>query len=885
MISVIFEDAVDVPTARRRVAERLAELGGGGTSLPAGVSPRLAPDAAATGQIYWYTVEGGGLDPGRLRALQDWYVRPQLSSVPGVAEVASVGGMAIEYQVELDPGRLQARGVSASEVIAAVSRANAAVGGDVIHKANAEFVVRGAGQLGARPDQADGAFEPRLVLRDLENVVVQGPAGPVRVGDVASVSVGAGPRRGVLEKDGNEVTGGVVLMRHGENPLEVTRRLKHKIEEVQTGLPAGVRIISFYDRTPLIEGAIATVTGTLVEAIVTATLCVLLVLLHFRTSFVIALTLPLSVLGSFVLMWGLRRLGIADIQTNIMSLAGLAISIGVLVDSSIVMAENVMHHLKDHFGERKVSGDIRALVLPACLTVGRPIFFSILIMLLSFLPVFALGGGMADKMFRPLAFTKSFALLTVGALAITLVPALCTVFIKGRLRRDTDSWLVRSVAQVYRPVLNWFLDHPAPLAWFLGITCLVACILLGSRPFMLLTLAVALLGCWALRGNTQTPNDQTPKQNTQTPNDQTPKKFSLGVWSLGNWVFSAGVWSLGIWAFPLSLVLVALAAEQNLQPLAHENRFITPLDEGMTMDMPTTWPRASVAQAVDDLKARDMILCRFPEVDMVVGKAGRAETATDPAPIDMIETMVNFRPQEFWPRRKLRSADAERLAALALAELVRRGLVEPPPAGVAVAGAPYLNPAVMEALPLFDAQMREFAFQRTRAFERELGRQLVHFTVDRVVAMLRDNGSLRPEFLAANSTLGVATALVAGHAEHMAMSPEQADVTLLARDIVQKLTRQGALTEGADPFRDTPGLLTEGVRAVHAAFGGTPGTFFSRLHDAVLARYRSLYRAHIDRLDGELLDWGAAVWTRIILEELLLEAPARDPAIVTRCAS
>jgi Cu(I)/Ag(I) efflux system membrane protein CusA/SilA len=454
MISVIFEDTVTFTAARQQVAERLTRAGG---SLPPGVTPQLAPDAAATGQIYWYTVEGPGHDLGRLRALQDWYVRPQLNAVPGVAEVASVGGYPAEYAVEIDPQRLQKHGVNLADVLEAVSRSNGAVGGDVIHKANAEYIVRGVGWLGS--DKADP--DPQRVLRDLENVVVPahaetggvGRPAPIRLAEIATVSLAPGPRRGVLEHDGNEVTGGVVLMRHGENPLEVTRRLKEKIQELQVGLPHGVRIVSFYDRTPLIETAVATVTGTLVEAIITATICVLLVLLHFRTSFVIALTLPLAVLASFVIMWVLRKLGVADVQTNIMSLAGIAISIGVLVDSSIVMAENAMHHLKEHFGDRPVRGETRDLVLPALRTVGRPIFFSVVIMLLSFLPVFALGG-VEGKMFHPLAFTKSFALLAVGLLAITLVPALCTIFIRGRLRREEDSWLVRGVMQVYRPMLT-----------------------------------------------------------------------------------------------------------------------------------------------------------------------------------------------------------------------------------------------------------------------------------------------------------------------------------------------------------------------------------------------------------------------------------------------
>ncbi len=253
-----------------------------------------------------------------------------------------------------------------------------------------------------------------------------------------------------------------------------------------------MRIVPFYDRTPLIEGAIATVTGTVVEAIASASLCVLLVLLHFRTSFVIASTLPLAAASSFLVMAVLRRLGIVDIQANAMSLAGIAISVGVLVDSSVVMAENVMHRLREHFGPSDVRGDVRDIVLSACLAVGRPIVFSVAIMVLSFLPVFALGG-IEGKMFRPLAYTKTFALGSVALLAITLVPALCTIFIRGRLRSEQENPLIRSVIEVYRPVLSYFLDRPGALVWVLGLTFLVGFAPLGSRAVLLAILFVSLI--------------------------------------------------------------------------------------------------------------------------------------------------------------------------------------------------------------------------------------------------------------------------------------------------------------------------------------------------------------------------------------------------------
>lgn len=733
MITVILEEDVAPAEGRRRVGERLARLR---DRLPAGATVGLGPDAPATGQIYWYNLEGGGLDLGRLRAVQDSYVGPQISSVPGVAEVASVGGFPTEYEVAIDPERLAIEGLTVGAVLEAVAGSNTVAGGHVLHKGNAEFVVRGVGRLGTSPLPGESGFDRTRALRDLEAVVVPraGAGGFVRLGDVARVAVVPGYRRGVLEKDGNEVVGGVVLMATGENPLEVTRRIKAKVREIRPGLPDGVRIVPFYDRTPLIEGAIDTVTGTVVEAVVTASLCVLLILLHVRTSFVIALTLPLAALSSFLIMAVLRHLGIVDIQANAMSLAGIAISIGVLVDSSVVMAENVMHRLHDRAGGLPVRGDTRDVVLPACLAVGRPIVFSVAIMLLSFLPVFALGG-IEGKMFRPLAYTKSFALLAVAVLAVTLVPALCTVFIRGRLRSERDNPLVRGVIDVYRPVLSYMLDHPAVLAWIIGATFLLGLAPLGNRTLFLGTLAVAFTGTAALA--------------------RRRRSMVLG---------------------PASLVVVALVADQLITPLGRE--FMVPLDEGMVMDMPITVPRASVTGSADDLKARNMVLCRFPEVDMVVGKAGRAETPTDPAPLDMIETMVNFRPRPFWPRRRLRRDDALRQASEVLDALVSGHVVQAP--SDRAARDRLISEAVDAALPSFDVVLREYASQRN--FE-----------------LARRWGGLSPT-------------------------------------------------------------------SVHPS-------------DPEEARLVPIWHEHVRELNGELLDRGAAVYTRLIMEELLSRTEITDPAV------
>ncbi len=836
MISIIFEDGVDAATARAEVSQRLSRAS---DVLPVGVVPALAPDAAATGQIFWYTVEGAGYDLARLRAVQDWYVRPQLSSVAGVAEVASVGGFVGEYAIEIDPRRLQALGVKLADVLQAVTRSNAAVGGDVIHKANAEYIVRGIGWLGQSAGE-DADFDQQRVLRDLEDVLApRSSGGVVRLKDVATVRLSPAPRRGVLEKDGNEATGGVVLMRHGENALEVTTRLKDKIRELQTGLPPNVRIVPFYDRVPLIRGAIGTVTGTLIEAMLTATVCVLLVLLHFRTSFVIALTLPLSALSSFVIMWLLRRFGIADIQTNIMSLAGIAISIGVLVDSSIVMAENVMHCLHQRFGDRPVTGDVRELVLSACRTVGRPIFFSVIIMLLSFLPVFALGG-IEGKMFRPLAFTKCFALVSVALLAVTLVPALCTLFIRGRLRGEMDSWLVRGAISAYRPMLSFALDHPVAIVWFVGVTFLVGFAPLGSPRIFLATLALALVGSLYAARRT-----------------------------------------LSRVAATLSLAIIALMAQAYIAPLGYEP--ITPLDEGMIMDMPITVPWASVAQAGDDLKARDMIFCRFPEVDMVVGKAGRAETSTDPAPLDMIETMVNFRPQELWPRRKLRPTHAEYLAQLVVNELVQAGLIAEP--GDEAARAAVINETVMAVLPMFDSHMREYAYQRNQAFEDALGPTLIRTGRARLMEVLRDNGALKQNLSEFDKTR-LAQAERRGELERSGyplqlardLTPE--DVGRLVRDSLHRYEELGFLQSGSDPYRYRPDLLARTVKGIDQLLGGSAPDLVGHLHDRLTAEHLALWREHVQKLNNELPPRATELFLYLSVEELSTRATILDAEVL-----
>ena len=793
-IHIIFEDWVDPDEARREVQERLSAIT---ADLPAGARTSLAPDAAATGQIFWYVLEGGDLDLAQRRSLQDTLVGPQLATVAGVAEVAPVGGFTTELSIEVDPQELAARGIALAEIAAAIREQHQASGGQTLQHAGAEFVVRSSGGLGL---DADRHFSAEKATADLEQIRIPvGDGQSLPLGQIARIGLAPGIRRGVLEKDGSEAVGGVVLMRRGENPLDVTRRVNDKIEHLQASLPPGVRVVTGYDRTPLIRGAIGTVTRTLLEALLTACLCVLLVLVHFRSSLVVAIALPLATLAAFAGMWLLRLAGLS-IETNIMSLAGLAISVGVLVDSSIVMTENVMHRLRLRFGDRPVAGDVTDTVVDACQTVGRPIFFSVLIMLLSFVPVFALGG-MAGKMFQPLAVTKSLAMLAAAVLAITVVPALASLLVRGRIRGEHTNWIVTSVARVYRPVLDYLLDRPGLMVWIIGATFLCGFAPLGVSWVMRLTLLVVLVVAALVA-----------------------RQWKSQIFSLA------------------TLVLVGLAAQSWLQPL--DRAFLAPLDEGTLMDMPITVPRVSVTQATDDLKARDMILCRFPEVEMVMGKAGRAQTATDPAPIDMIETMINFRPREMWPRRKLEPGDAQAQSSAALSALVSRGLLSEPSADDQHA---LLDSATAAALFAFDAQLREFAYQRQQEHLRELRPALLAFAVQHVVNEARFTAPLTPQEL---SRL------------HAAAS-EQVPLQLM-----------GPLSRG-----EVAGLVHRIQRELATMGHVANGPKAERLQWELAGFFRTRWLAHASDLDGELASRGAELYTRLVLEELLAAGRIADPKV------
>ena len=571
MINVIFEDGMDLYFARMRILERMNLIA---SLLPKGVTPVLGPDASAVGQVFWYAVEGEGLDLGTLRAIQDWYVRYQLNAVPGVAEVASIGGFVRQYQIDVDPNRLAAYGISIREVIQAVEMSNDNVGGKVLEQGGIEYVVRGLGLI--------------QDVSDVESIVVASRGGiPVYVSNLGTVQLGAEFRRGALEKDGREIVGGVVTMRYGESAPEIIESVKTKITELSKGLPEGVRIVPFYDRSDLIEAAVGTLKRALLEEILLVTLAHIVFLMHFRSILIVTLPLPLAILTSFILM---RVFGITS---NIMSLGGIAIAIGVLVDAGIVITENVFRQYETEGGRKPLLEIVRA----ASKQIGRPIFFSMAIILLAFLPVFSLSGE-EGKLFHPLAFTKTFAMVGATVLAITLVPVLATFLVRGKVHREEQNPVMRFSRRVYEPTLAWALDHEWLTLGLAGVLFVASVVLVGGAGTLL-----------------------APVQQL----------FSLaGIPRAADRVAGGQAW----------------LNEHVARGVGKE--FMPPLDEGTLLFMPVTANTISLTQAVEIMKKQDAMLREVPEVASVVGKVGRAESPLDPAPINMYETLVELKPREQW---------------------------------------------------------------------------------------------------------------------------------------------------------------------------------------------------------------------------------------------
>jgi Cu(I)/Ag(I) efflux system membrane protein CusA/SilA len=537
-VYIIFDDGTDLYWARSRVLEYLNVAS---QRLPPGITPQLGPDATGVGWVYQYVVLAKNRTLAELRTLQDWYLRYQLTKAPGVAEVASIGGYVQQYQVVVDPARLRAYGIPLERVSEVIKGSNRDVGGRVVEMAETEYMVRGRGYLRG--------------VEDIENLVLRSAGGtPVRVRDVARVELGPDERRGVAELDGEgEVVSGIVVARHGENALRVIEGVRQRIEELKPGLPEGVEIVTVYDRSELIERAIDTLTDTLIqESIIVALVCTLF-LMHLRSSVVVIALLPLGVLFSFILM---RMLGI---NSNIMSLGGIAIAIGEMIDAGVVMVENAHKRLERRGGAALDDATRRAVIVDAAKEVGPPLFFSLLIIAVSFLPVFTLEAQ-EGRLFAPLAYTKTFAMLGGALLSVTLLPMLMVWLIRGRILPEARNPLNRWLIAAYRPLIRWVLR-----------------------------------------------------------------------WRWATVVLALGV-MLGTW-WPAS----KLGTE-----------FMPTLNEGTIFYMPTSLPGMSVTKATELVQLQNKIIKSFPEVASVIGKAGRAATATDPAPLEMFETVINLKPEDQW---------------------------------------------------------------------------------------------------------------------------------------------------------------------------------------------------------------------------------------------
>ncbi len=537
-VYVIFEDGTDIYWARSRVLEYLSQVS---SQLPAGAAPELGPDATGVGWVYEYALvdRTGQRDLAELTSLQNWFLKYELQTVPGVAEVATVGGMVQQYQVVVDPERLRAFGIPLSKVTAAIRAANQEAGGSVIEMGEAEYMVRATGYISG--------------LDDLSSVPVgvndQGT--PILLSDIALLRLGPQMRRGIADLDGEgEVVGGIVVMRWGENALETIDGVKQRLAELQRSLPEGVEIVPTYDRSGLIDRAIATLTDTLIKELIVVALVCAVFLLHLRSAAVVVITLPLGILAAFIVM------RLQGINANIMSLGGIAIAIGAMVDAAIVMIENV------HKRNESTPLDDRnrwQVVSEAAEEVGPPIFFSLLIIALSFLPVFALEAQ-EGRLFAPLAFTKTYAMAAAAGIAVTLVPVLMGYFIRGRALPESRNPVSRVLIAAYGPVIRRVIRHP--------------------RATLAMAVVITVIGLW-----------------------------------------------------PLTRI---------------GSEFMPSLDEGDLMYMPTTYPGLSVDKAREILQHTDKMIASIPEVSRVFGKIGRAQTATDPAPLTMIETVIQFKPRSEW---------------------------------------------------------------------------------------------------------------------------------------------------------------------------------------------------------------------------------------------
>jgi Cu(I)/Ag(I) efflux system membrane protein CusA/SilA len=572
-VYVIFQDGTDIYWARSRVIEYLNSVRG---MLPEGVNPVIGPDATGVGWVFEYALvdKTGKHSLADLRTFQDWHLRYALESVKGVAEVAPVGGFVRQYQVDLDPNKLVAYGIALSDVVAKIRMSNADVGGKLFEVGSTEYFVRGRGYI--------------KKIEDIENITLKVVGGtPVYIRNVGVVHLGPDIRRGLAELDGvGEVVGGIVVMRYGENALAVIDGVKKKLEEIKSSFPVGMELVVTYDRSQLIKRSIATLREKLIEESIIVALVCIIFLWHLRSSFVAIITLPIAILLAFLPMYWLH------LTSNIMSLGGIAIAIGAMVDSAIIMIENA-HKQLEHFREQNKRDPEKHervdVIIAAAKQVGRPLFFSLLVITVSFIPVFTLESQ-EGRLFSPLAFTKTFSMFFASLLGVTLVPVLMLLWIRGKIQAESKNPINRFLIAAYQPFVHFVLR------------------------FRWLTLFVG---------------------------------FVLVVWVVFPWHLAvterlqkSGATS----AAELSAKYIdPLFPYQNLG-----KQFMPPLNEGDILYMPTAVPGISINEAVKILQIQDRMLRKFPEVERVFGKAGYADTATDPAPLSMVETVVKLKPPDQW---------------------------------------------------------------------------------------------------------------------------------------------------------------------------------------------------------------------------------------------
>ena len=596
-VYVIFEDGTDLYWARSRVLEYLNQAA---ADLPAGVQPRLGPDATGVGWIYSYALvdRSGRHDLAQLRSIQDWFLKYELQTGPGVAEVATVGGMVRQYQVVVNPEKLRAFEIPLSRVTEAIRRANQEVGGSVIELGEAEYMIRTRGYLRSIEDIE---AVPLAVTRD--DI-------PILLRDVAHVQVGPEMRRVVADLDGEgEVAGGIVVMRYGENALDTISAVKTRLQALKQGLPDGVEIIETYDRSGLILRAVDNLADRLIEEFIVVALVCLLFLFHLRSAFVAIVTLPLGILAAFVVM---RYQGI---NANIMSLGGIAIAIGAMVDAAVVMIENAHKHL-ERAGPGLSRAEHWAVIGRASEEVGPALFYSLLIITLSFLPMFTLEAQ-EGRLFAPLAYTKTYAMAAAAGLSVTLVPVLMGYLIRGRIPHESANPLSRFLIWVYRPLLDAVLAAPK-----------------ATLAVALLAVSSLLLPVYGIGGVLEPLRWPLLLLRTVAPQTAGPAVGRIEHWQAD----LAEAWQQSFAGVPgLARLGRGLGSE-----------FMPELFEGDLMYMPTTLPGLSIGKARALLQQTDRLIKRLPEVERVFGKIGRADTATDPAPLTMIETVIQLKPRDAW---------------------------------------------------------------------------------------------------------------------------------------------------------------------------------------------------------------------------------------------